>query len=490
MSFINNEIIFGIPNKFQIDPIHFKMIKSTLMNKLFRLAFLVSVLAIMFTSCVDQDFDSPPSEPNLPDITPNTTIAELKARHIVGEFEEITDDVIIKGVVISDDQPGNFFRKLQIEDATGGIELAIDATELHNDYPVGREVFVKCQGLTLGDFAGFMQLGLGTVPSGSFTNTGRIPELVLGNYLIKGARGEAPQGTVVTLDDLNADSYDENLGRLITLENVEFAASSVGETYAIGGSNPQTVNLDITDCSGNTIILRTSGFSSFANQVVPSGNGNLTAVYTLFNSTRQLVIRDTSDVDFPNNPCTRGTGSGELMDIAEIRSLFAGGATNVPTETKIKGIVISDRTTNNTNSQNIVIQDATAGITVRFTNDHNFNLGDEVEINVSGAELSEFRTLLQINDISINVAEIKQTGITPTSQTLTVAELLADFENLESSLVTFEGVTLAGAGTFAGTVVLTDNTGSIDIFTFNDATFANTRVPTGTVTVNCNCFSI
>ena len=82
------------------------------MNTYFRFTLLLILLVFSFTACVDKDFDNPPADPRLPDITANTTIADLKARHIIGEVEEITDEVIIKGTVISDDQPGNFFKKL------------------------------------------------------------------------------------------------------------------------------------------------------------------------------------------------------------------------------------------------------------------------------------------------------------------------------------------------------------------------------------------
>src|SRR5688500_4494552 len=120
-----------------------------------------SILIMSLGACVDLEFDTPPAggfDPNLP---VNTTIAELKAMHTLGSYEEITDDIIIYGIVISNADAGNFFKQLVIQDSTGGIELRIEMSDLNNFYPVGRKVYVKAKGLWLGDYNGLIQLGAG-----------------------------------------------------------------------------------------------------------------------------------------------------------------------------------------------------------------------------------------------------------------------------------------------------------------------------------------
>ena len=92
------------------------------------LTFLSMALVIPM-ACVDKDFDQPPGggfDPNLP---VNTTIAELKSRHVPDQYEEITDDVILSALVISDDEEGNFFKQLVIADASAGIEIRIEMTD-------------------------------------------------------------------------------------------------------------------------------------------------------------------------------------------------------------------------------------------------------------------------------------------------------------------------------------------------------------------------
>ena len=129
-------------------------------NKFSFLAMLLIALMLPF-SCTDLEYDQPPAGGQDPNIPTNTTIAELKDRHTIGEYEEITDDAVLSALVISDDAAGNFFKQLVIQDATGGIELRVDVTDLNNQFPVGRKVYLKAKGLWLGDYNGLIQLGAG-----------------------------------------------------------------------------------------------------------------------------------------------------------------------------------------------------------------------------------------------------------------------------------------------------------------------------------------
>jgi hypothetical protein len=67
----------------------------------------------------------------------------------------------------------------------------------------------------------------------------------------------------------------------------------------------------VQGCTGGTsnrLTLRTSNFASFANLPVAQGNGSVTGIYSLFNSTKQLTIRDTTDVAFNGVRCTGSSG--------------------------------------------------------------------------------------------------------------------------------------------------------------------------------------
>ena len=106
------------------------------------------------------------------------TIADLKARCTANSVA-VTEDITLEGVVTGNDFYGEFYKTLVVEDASGGISLLIDGTRLAFDYPVGAAVTIFCNGLTLGDYGGKIQLG--TTPDGDY-GVGRIPREELGRY--------------------------------------------------------------------------------------------------------------------------------------------------------------------------------------------------------------------------------------------------------------------------------------------------------------------
>ncbi len=175
-----------------------------------------------------------------------------------------------------------------------------------------------------------------------------------------------------------------------------------------------------------------------------------------------------------------------LADIKSIRNLFPGtGTFTVPMGTKIKGIVISDKSQSNINSQNIVVQDGTAGIVVRFSSSSGLpSLGDEVEVNISGASLSEYFGVLQVGNLSTSKFLKTGTG-TITPKSATVKQILDSLQVWESMLVKVDGATISGTpATYSGNKTVTDASAStITLFTFSSASFATTNYITGPVSI-------
>ncbi|MCB0578630.1 MAG: hypothetical protein KDD10_04900, partial [Phaeodactylibacter sp.] len=273
-----------------------------------------------------------------------------------------------------------------------------------------------------------------------------------------------------------------DVSTLVKLENVEFLFSETGLTFAdVVGQ--QTLNRTIQDCDGNTIIVRTSGFATFAGDTIPSGNGSIVAVYSVFRNDQQLFIRERADIQMEGVRCSGGTGQETLVTIAELRDIFNNGGTEGPADKKIRGVVISDEDNGNIDSRNMVIQDASGGIVVRFQSPHNYALGQEVDIVVSGQELSEYRRLLQVNDLANELAKLNGPGTLPTPRAATIQEILNNQDAWESTLVQVSSATISGSSTFNGNTTVSDNTGSIPMFTRLDASFSGDPLPAGPVTL-------
>ncbi len=439
------------------------------MTKIFQYLF-ASLLLLGAWSCVNLEFDEPPVA-DLPKLQGNITIAELKALNPVGSGEkQLTDSLFIEGIVTADDESGNWYKQLVIEDETGGIVLRLNSVGLYNIYPIGRKVFVNCKGLWLGDYQGLPQIN--GAPDSA------IAELLIPRHVFGGARDQALVPKAVSI----ADFSPSLVGSLIRLDDVQFSVTDTSRTYA-DAVNRRSENRTLEDCEGNSVIVRTSGFADFAPFSVANGRGSLTAVLSIFQGTYQLILRDERDVQM-NGPRCEISAGGELMSIADLRSAFAAGATQGPADRKIRGVVISDRSNGNIIGNNMILQDASAGIVVRFSSNHVFSLGEEVEVNVAGKELSRFNGLLQVNNVDLGSAVSVGPGIVPAPRVATVAQLLTNQSAWESTLVKVEGASFSGGATYSGNnITVSDGSGSIAVFTRNSATFANSPLPSGAVSL-------
>jgi hypothetical protein len=441
-----------------------------------KLYFFFLAFVVIASGCVKEDFDVPPID-ELPELTPNATIEQLKSLHTLGRTAtQVTEDWVIDAVVAADDESGNLFRQIAVQDETGGIVLRLNATDLYTIYPEGSTLFIRAKDLYVGDFNGLYQV------NGSPEDP--IEELLIPNFIVPSndPPGEV-EATVLTIPELQSDAVlNRYQGTLIQLDEVQFVAADSEVPYADAvGRN--SLNRTLEDCSENEIIVRSSGFADFAADLTPAGNGTLTGVLSVFGSTRQILLRDPDyDVRFTGDRCGGGGGSGgDLISLEELRSAFAGGTDAVPDARSVRGVVISDVDNGNTTGRNLVLQDETGGIVIRFTGNHGFALGQELEIAVGGLELSEFNGLLQINEVPNGNAVSQGVGTLPTPRPATVAEVLANAEAWESTLVELTGVTLDGGATYSGSVDVSDASGALPMFTRSAASFADSPLPGGTV---------
>lgn len=440
-------------------------------------SLIILLTAWLILNSCKKKFDEP-AGPTDPAITPTHTIKQLRAMHTVsGAFDVINSDIIISGVVVANDKSGNLYKEIYVQDGTAGINVLLDANGLYNSFPVGRKVFIRCNGLCLSDYNRLPQLGIKATVAGA-PSIQAIASNLIGQYVIGGSLNNPVTPKVVTVSQLTTNMSDDNLGTLVQLNNYEFIAADTNKTYADTSAYRNSVNLTVKGCAGGTnIIIRSSGYANFAGINVPNGNGTLTAIYTLFGSTKQLIIRDTSDVQFNNFRC--GQGPTTVMNISDLRALYTGTTTAAPDGKRITGVVISDRSTNNINSQNLVLQQGNglSGILVRFDSPHSFNLGDSLDVNVSQQELSEFNSLLQVNNVPLSYATRVATGKTITPRVATIAQINTNFQSWESTLLQINTLVLSGGANYSGSLTMNDGSGTLVLFTASGATFAGQSAP-------------
>lgn len=272
------------------------------MNTYIKTGLSFAALAIFAFSCVKKEFDAPPIA-TIP-VGNILTIQDLKDT-FANQPIKFDDDFSVYGVITADDKSGNLYRNFYFQDETGGILIR---TLFSGGLTTGDSVRIYLKGLTLTQFSGMMQLDSVNVDKN----------------IIKQAtqRFVTPQN--VTLDQVLTDA--SLVAKLVRIDNVEFAASDLGLSFA-NGALLQTQNRNLIDCNGNATIVRTSGYANFANTVVPSGNGSLIAIVGQFNTTKQLYIRSVSELNMTGERCTAGP---TVCDpVASISESFALAQDNI-----------------------------------------------------------------------------------------------------------------------------------------------------------------
>lgn len=444
------------------------------------------LLTILFSACIEKDFDVPPVVDETVEINATNTVSDLKEYFVDGEFIEITDEIIVDAIVVADDADGNFYKKLVLQDETGGIEFLLNRQDINTRYAEGREIGIKAKGLFVGGYNGVTQLG-GAPTLDNFGNPrlGQLDDALIDDFILLGANVGVPTPKSVTINSVGP----ADISTLVQFCDVQFTSADTSGQMA-DAVNQGTLNRNLEDCDFNTIIVRTSGFADVASLDVPKGKGCLTGIYGVFRDDKQVFIRDAADLDLDATRCGGGGGGGGgtpgtvTLSIEQVRGLFNGSATNLPTGQGIQGVVISDGNSGTTTGRNMILQQDGWGIIIRFTDFHNFNLGDEVFLDVSGVELSEFNGGLQLNNVDLSKAILVSANQAPAPRVLTVAEITSNFERYEGTLVTIKGSTLtADDNDWAFTTTLNDGTGSLAIFTYSSASFAGSAPPTDTVDI-------
>ena len=118
----------------------------------------------------------------------------------------------------------------------------------------------------------------------------------------------------------DAAYMDANVGKLMTLKKVKFASANGTNVWAPDDTN---TSLELIDAetgkkiNKNNLVVRNSGYSKFANEVVPQGVFDITGIFTRFGNTWQIVLRSTDDLKASGNRRTVRTkptlcsGTGE-----------------------------------------------------------------------------------------------------------------------------------------------------------------------------------
>lgn len=243
------------------------------------LVFLLLFIAL-FASC-KKKYDSPPQR-DIP-IGKLLTIEDIR-NMFTGTSYKFTDDYSCYAVVTADEKNGNLYKNVFVQDATGAINLRLLTS---GGLYQGDSVRIYLKNVVLSKYNGMLQLD----------------SVNADKNIIKQKAGVNVIPKTVTIDELGSALQSH----LIKIENVEFVSGDLGKTYA-DAINQSSQNRTLTDCQNNQVIVRSSGYSNFANQLLPEGNGSIIAIVGEYNGGLQLYIRNIQEVQLTGTRCSGGGG--------------------------------------------------------------------------------------------------------------------------------------------------------------------------------------
>lgn len=272
----------------------------------------------LFTGCMDDDWDTPNAEAlnkaygNQEIAETNViTIGSLKEKYesvinaSTNSYEQITEDVQIKGRVVGNDIGGNIYNEVSIDDGTGAILICISQGGLFSYLPVGQEIVVDLKGLYIGGYGKQAEIGMPYTNAKGNSYVSRMSR-VLWNKHFK-LTGVADASKVVAEEfDLskrtNEEYFTANNGKLMTIKNVEFTNADGKTTFAPSDEKDaaNSVNRGLSQngkpIATSSLVVRTSSYADFAAKQLPTGKLNITGVFTRYRTTWQILIRDERDI--------------------------------------------------------------------------------------------------------------------------------------------------------------------------------------------------
>ena len=266
----------------------------------------IAITSMGLAACMDKDWEAPQFDEPLygnnsimkEEGDKVITIGELKEKYssLINDstdgVKEITDDWQLQVVVNGNDEGGNLYKQISVQDPTGAIIVGINGSNLYPYMPVGQQLLITLKGLHIGGYR--KQAQIGALYKGS--SIGRMDTDVWEQHVRLLKEGEI-EAKVDTVDfDENADKYILS-GRIVKLSGVTIS----GEGTQVLAPDDGSVALS-SNCANrlinrkSSLVLRTSSYSKFANRAIPKGKADVYGVCTRYNNTWQILMRTESDL--------------------------------------------------------------------------------------------------------------------------------------------------------------------------------------------------
>lgn len=270
---------------------------------------------LTLTACMN-DFDSEAVDNNIYSAEgigePTTTIAKLRSKYATtisnSNYEPVTKDEVIEGVVVANDLSGNIYQFFYIQGLTddgtldttqGGIGVGVKGMgALYTLFPVGQRVRINLNGLYVGGYGQSPRIGMPYINTNGAMRLGPMTVEMMQTHIEKVG---TPRPELVVARECTAADITGNIGTLapmlVVLKNATIGDE--GWPYAhweVGGDTYSEYH-DIT-IGGTTVrqLLYTSTSAQFAGDTIQPGKKTIYGLLNRYSSSPQLSLRSIDDI--------------------------------------------------------------------------------------------------------------------------------------------------------------------------------------------------
>lgn len=215
-------------------------------------------------------------------------------------------DKHLKAYVVGNDESGNIYKQVYLQDETGSILVIVNQTGLFTKFPIGQEVIVELDNLCVGKYYGAYQLGepklYKSISSKGAVNYGmnRLTDRYFLTSVYKNGKPDPEKAVSLMKTYTSIPVSTESVrNTLVRFENVSFQNGGSSQFAPMVGGEPATGTVKLL-VNGKTIDVRTSGYANFAADTTPTGTGTVTAILSQYFETLQITIRGRNDLLFEN----------------------------------------------------------------------------------------------------------------------------------------------------------------------------------------------
>lgn len=271
-------------------------------------------LSLIFASC-EKEYDAPPiaeiPEGKLITLTDlrkmytdsvtnfNLDVDSGKINKEIREAYRFKEDYSVYATVTADEKSGNLYKNVYVQDDNAAITLGL---VYGGGLYQGDKIRINLNGLKLWEDNGMLLLD----------SVDAIKKTVKVDTKID------ITPITVTLADIDT-AFEKYESKLVKIEGIEMSPCDRGATWA-DAVTKSGANRYIDDCNGYTLLVRTSGYASFAGDVTPSGSGSIVGVLGQYGEDAQLYIRSKGEIQMNNSICSNVINGNDWTSLDGIES--------------------------------------------------------------------------------------------------------------------------------------------------------------------------